>query len=204
MDACKCKNIIYQNILSLCRSSGVLERLRVEPLPPHAQANQRRNARAGNAHGEDDLDARHVAVDDKWLLVGGEAVADLGGARQDEHGLADLRRVVEDVADHGVDKGRLGARDEERAAEALEEEQHAGGRTQICRIGQGLHGNHGDLERRAPAGAGDDLVSDPFPGGRGGAQRVQETGADGSDGRSAQQQRLVPSGGADQDAAGNG
>lgn len=111
---------------------------------------------------------------------------------------------MKDVADHGVDKGRLGAGDEERAAEALEEEQHAGGRAQVCRVGHGLDGNHGDLERRTPTGAGDDLVSDPFPAGRVGAQSVQQTGADGGDGCAAEQQRLVVSGDADQGAAGDG
>lgn len=113
-DACKCKckknlpeySVIFpDSVNALRRSSSVLESVLVELLPPHAQANQRRNARAGDAHGKHDLDARHIAVNDKWLLVEGESVADLGGARQDEHGLADLRSVLEDVADHGVDKG---------------------------------------------------------------------------------------------------
>lgn len=213
MDACKCKKKkkIYQNILSsfliqpnsLCRSSSVLESVLVELLPPHAQANQRRNARASNAHGKDDLDARHVAVNDEWLLVDGESVADLGGARQDEHGLADLRSVLDDVANHGVDKGRLGSRDEESSAEALEEEEHTGGRAEVRWVGQCLDGNHGDLEGCAPAGASNDLVSDPFSGGCGGAQGVQETSADGGEGCSTEEQRLVVSSYADQRTASN-
>lgn len=203
---------IYQNILSsfliqshsLRRSSGVLESVLVELLPPHAQADQRRNARAGDAHGKYDLDARHVAVNDKWLLVEGESVADLGGARQDEHGLADLRSVLEDVADHGVDKGGLGSGDEESSAEALEEEEHAGGRAEVCWVGECLDGDHGNLERCAPASTSNDLVSDPFSGSCGGAHGVQEACADGGDGSSTKEKRLIVSSCADQRTASNG
>lgn len=92
-----------------------------QPLPPRPQADQGGETRGGNAHGKHHFEPGHVPVDDVGLLFRGEGVADVGRARQDERRHVDLGRDALDVEDHLVDKGRLGGRDEECTAEALED-----------------------------------------------------------------------------------
>ncbi|KAF3069300.1 hypothetical protein CFAM422_007212 [Trichoderma lentiforme] len=188
----------------LCRSSGVLEGILVESLPPHSKADKSCNARASDTHGKHNLDASHVAVNDKWLLLHGKPVADLRGTSQDEHRLADLRSVLENVSDHGVDKGRLSARYEESSAKALEEEKHAGRGSEVLGVGQCLNCNHGNLKGAAPASSGDDLVANPLASRCVDAHCVQEASSDSSNRCASKEERLVPASGGDQDTARNG
>ena len=111
--------VVSRLFIKSCHASAPL--VLVQPLPPRGQANQGGDARAGNAYGKHHLEPRHVAVNHDGLLGRGEGVADLGRARQDEGRQVNLGCNAKDMLNHLVNKGGLGARDEECTAQTLED-----------------------------------------------------------------------------------
>lgn len=89
------------------------------------------------------------------------------------------------------------------AGGGLTEEDTSSGR-QILRCNSTLDCDHGNLESHAPAGAGNDLITNPFASRGVDIKKVQETSTDGSDGRSTDQKRLVVSSGRHNTTAGDG
>lgn len=112
--------------------------------------------------------------------------------------------MLENVSDHGVDKGRLSSGYKESPAKALEEEKHAGRGSEVLGVGQCLNCNHGDLKGAAPASSGDDLVTNPLASRCVYAHCVQEASSDCGNGCASEEERLVPASGSDQDTACNG
>ncbi len=103
---------------------------------------------------------------------------DLRGARIEDDARRNVRRVEPDILHQAVFKHGLRDRDEHGAAEVLEEEDGRGADGDVVLGQDRLDGRHRDLEARADAGAGEDLVADPFPRGDVDGVEGQEAGAD--------------------------
>lgn len=115
----------------------------------------------------------------------------LRGARPDNRRRIDSRSILGQPGDQAVLENGLGHRDEQRAAQRLEE--HDGRRADGDILGRQdrLHGRHGNLEAGADACAQDDLVADPLARGDVDLVHGDETGSDGGDGSAADQERRV-------------
>lgn len=125
------------------------------------------------------MQTRQIALDDARDEVGGEGCLDRSGASGD-HGLRHQGRdLLRQRSDQLVDKGSLPGRDEQAAADGLEEQDDRRRGGDVFRLHARLRDDDGDLEAEAKPHARESLVSDPLRGGRVDAESVDEPGANG-------------------------
>ncbi|CAI4217741.1 unnamed protein product [Parascedosporium putredinis] len=148
-------------------------------LPVAAQAGDESSAGGGDADGEGDLDAGHVGHDDAGDIGGVEDGADGGGAGGDDGGGVDGGRGGGQLVEELVGEGGLAGGDAGGAAEVLED---WGDGRNVSGLSAALADNDGDLVSGTPAEAGEDLEADPAAGTGADIKSVDETGSDGGDG----------------------
>lgn len=83
-------------------------------------------------------------------------------------------------------------------------EKHASSRCEVLWLNSALNRNHGKLEGSAPTGASHNLVADPCASGGVNVEEEEQAGADSGYSATADEKRLVVTGGSDDEATSNG
>ncbi|GJC89739.1 hypothetical protein ColLi_12577 [Colletotrichum liriopes] len=188
--------------------NGAALALLLDTLPLETQAGDESSTRASKRDVEGVPQAVHVGLqhdrDQVRAAHLGQDAADLVRPGVDEDGGVDVGGVLGDPVDEPRLEQRLGNGDHDGAAEGLEE-LHAGRGNGDVLLGQdGLDDKHADLEPRADAEAGEDLVAEPLAHGRGNVKGRDHAGADGEQDHGGEDDGVVVADGGDQRAAGDG
>ncbi|KAI6773653.1 hypothetical protein HG531_000502 [Fusarium graminearum] len=158
---------------------------KVELLPGGEQGDQEGETNKSDGHGEDSVQAVHIALYDDRECLFIESLTESGSASKDQLALVDVRSVLCNIEEHLIDKSSLTTRDDIGTTKTLED--YAFGRSKILGVDCALDSNHRNLESQTPADTSNNL----------------ETSTDGSNSCTTNKQRLIPSGSSDEASTGN-
>ena len=123
--------------------------LALDILPSRGERQEERDATARDCDGEGNPQALHVRGEDTGDLLGGKDVPQVCGARDQHEGPVDRQRVDGEFMKHLVGEAGLAGRDEDGAADGLEEEDHGRDGGDVRGLDDGLAHDDGDLEDQA-------------------------------------------------------